>query len=282
MSYLTKNKLLSTNPETFSKAANELSKELSTLFAVRGIEPLSTEVDSSDCQAAIKFTWDAGDSYKDDLYKLDMSMTLSFSSSEDIKFHLGFGWPTWADYNGGDAEASPFSLAHSYHSDDTLEKLGLNDKTINKWARNDSSTLPRSALATAEGFVKRLEKELEIYQAYLPVLAEVATAQAKLGEAEREVIREKKRWFPSDYVLEKDNKYGSWAASWFNNKTVDAPVYIEVDSMWASNGGKGLIKDDDCEVRFCFNSGSITREEFSALIPKLSKLVNSAVTLKRK
>ena len=288
MSYLTANKLLSTNSETFSKAVIELSKELSTLFAVRGVEPDDVKVDSSDCQAEIKFAWKPegqGEAYdvaypdckETPLWKLDMSMTISFNSG-DGRFHLSFGWPTWTDYNGGEDEASPFTLAHGYAGYDYSTELSkLNQNTRNKWARNNGCVLPRSALATTEGFIKRLEKELDIYQAYLPTLVRVAIGEAKLCEAQKEVIRKKKVWFSSSYEMEKAHN-SSWCSSWFNNKNANAPVYMEVDSMWASNGGKGLIEDDDCEVRFCFNEGSITREEFSALIPKLSKLVNNALT----
>ena len=153
----------------------------------------------------------------------------------------------------------------------------LDEKTKRKWARSNGSFLPESAMASTEGLVKKLERELGIYEAHLPTLRAVSEHQMSLSKNQKEAVNLQKKWF-NGYSMDMSN-YRHWYANWFHHDHQKKhSVYVEMDTGWAGGNGDEFIPEGrEAEVRFVFDEGSIRRSDYADLVAKFAKLANEAV-----
>ena len=260
------------NDNAFAKVANELCKELSMLFAVRGIEPEDTTVSSSDGKATLSFKW--GKFGKPVIGHHGLNIDYC---AESLMLRFDCLWPRYKDHQGNVRQFSPSDwnvsqLENDEDNEPSPAQSLLDRKTVNKWMKNNSFNLPVSLLTSPEKLIKRLERELDVYQAFTDTVVPFTEKWIAGTQKIIEAVNTRDKWM-ENFKPHTDHNY---YRSWYYHSTKGIESYVEFDNGWACHDGKGET-EEELEVRFTFKDKSISREKFAAIVSEMAGIVNKSV-----
>lgn len=258
------------NDNAFAKVANELCSELSMLLSVRGMEPVEANVSSSDRAASILFRWDEfGD-------PVIGNHCLFLDYDEEVEeLSLGYEWPSFIDHMDATRSLRPTDWYQTSHQHEMSEaqKL-LNSVTIRKWVRNQKHKIPLALLSSPEKLIKRIERELDIYKAFIDTLIPYTKNRIKNIDKIKESLKDRDMWMQRFKPEHNHQHISSWYYHHSYNESIQG--FIEVDKEWAENEGKGET-NEELEVRFTFKDKAISREKFADIVKQFARITNKSL-----
>tara|TARA_R100001463_G_scaffold3810_5_gene15088 strand:- start:2945 stop:3766 length:822 start_codon:yes stop_codon:yes gene_type:complete len=258
------------NDNAFAKVANELCNELSMLLSVRGIEPERTEVSSSDRASSIGFYWDEFGE------PIIGNHCLFLNYNEEVEeLSLGYEWPLFIDHMGATRSLRPtdwYQTSHEHEMSDA-QKL-LSSVTIRKWIRNQTHKIPLALLSSPEKLIKRIERELDIYKAFIDTLIPYTNQRIESVDKIKESLKNRDMWMQG-FNPEHNHHHTS---SWYYHDSLGESVqgFVEVDDGWASSEGKGITKEE-MEIRFTFKDGAVSREKYSNIVRQVANIIKKEI-----